>query len=203
MRLGYDEGSPRQMLTWNYVEKRIGELIKLDRNLNSKEKEYYPRWLERQEELRAERAAEREIREALFTPPSEKSEPKPVEFEYRYTLGASVYIGASEYEILSVDDDRVMLFDKNFPLFNKEMPRAEFDAKVKENPINDHLKVAVQPEKEQETSQRDYSKYNPLMQEYFRLKDEHPDTIILYRIGEFWKQWATTQKLYLRRWDCN
>ena len=185
LRLGYDEGSPRQMLTWNYVEKRIGELIKLDRYLNSKEKEYYPRWLERQEELRAERAAEREIREALFTPPSEKSEPKPVEFEYRYTLGASVYIGASEYEILSVDDDRVMLFDKNFPLFNKEMPRAEFDAKVKENPINDHLKVAVQPEKEQETSQRDYSKYNPLMQEYFRLKDEHPDTIILYRIGEF------------------
>lgn len=185
LRLGYDEGSPRQMLTWNYVEKRIGELIKLDRYLNSKEKEYYPRWLERQEELRAERAAEREIRESLFTPPSEKSEPKPVEFEYRYTLGASVYIGASEYEILSVDDDRVMLFDKNFPLFNKEMPRAEFDAKVKENPMNDHLKVAVQPEKEQETSQRDYSKYNPLMQEYFRLKDEHPDTIILYRIGEF------------------
>lgn len=185
LRLGYDEGSPRQMLTWNYVEKRIGELIKLDRYLNSKEKEYYPRWLERQEELRAERAAERKIREALFTPPPEKSEPKPVEFEYRYTLGASVYIGASEYEILSVDDDRVMLFDKNFPLFNKEMLRAEFDAKVKENPMNDHLKVAVQPEKEQETSQRDYSKYNPLMQEYFRLKDEHPDTIILYRIGEF------------------
>lgn len=185
LRLGYDEGSPRQMLTWNYVEKRIGELIKLDRYLNSKEKEYYPWWLERQEELRAERAAEREIREALFTPPSEKSEPKPVEFEYRYTLGASVYIGASEYEILSVDDDRVMLFDKNFPLFNKEMPRAEFDAKVKENPMNDHLKVAVQPEKEQENAQRDYSKYNPLMQEYFRLKDEHPDTIILYRIGEF------------------
>lgn len=185
LRLGYDEGSPRQMLTWNYVEKRIGELIKLDRYLNSKEKEYYPRWLERQEELRAERAAERKIREALFTPPSEKSEPKPVEFEYRYTLGASVYIGASEYEILSIDDDRVMLFDKNFPLFNKEMLRAEFDAKVKENPMNDHLKVAVQPEKEQETSQRDYSKYNPLMQEYFWLKDEHPDTIILYRIGEF------------------
>lgn len=185
LRLGYDEGSPRQMLTWNYVEKRIGELIKLDRYLNSKEKEYYPSWLERQEELRAEQAAEREIREALFTPPSEKSEPAPVEYEYRYTLGASVYIGASEYEILSVDDDRVMLFDKSFPLFNKEMPRAEFDAKVKENPMNDHLKVAIQPEKEQETAQRDYSKYNPLMQEYFRLKDEHPDTIILYRIGEF------------------
>ena len=185
LRLGYDEGSPRQMLTWNYVEKRIGELIKLDRYLNPKEKEYYPKWLERQEELRAERAAEREIREALFTPPSEKTEPAPVEYEYRYTLGASVYIGASEYELISLDDDRVMLFDKSFPLFNKEMPRDEFDAKVKENPMNDHLKVAIHPEKEQESTERDYSKYNPLMQEYFRLKDENPDTIILYRIGEF------------------
>ena len=78
-----------------------------------------------------------------------------------------------------------MLFDKSFPLFNKEMPRAEFDAKVKENPMNDHLKVAIHPEKEQESTERDYSRYNPLMQEYFKLKDENPDSIILYRIGEF------------------
>ena len=185
LRIGYSENAPHQQLTWNYVEKRIGELIKLDRYLNPKEKEYYPRWLERQEEIRAERAAEKEIRDALYTPPTEKFEPAPVEYKYQYTLGASVYIGASEYEILSVDDDRVMLFDKSFPLFNKEMTRAEFDAKVKENPMNDHLKVAIQPEKEQKTAERDYSKYNPVMQEYFRLKDEHPDTIILYRIGEF------------------
>ena len=185
LHIGYEENAPRQTLTWNYVEKRIGELIKLDRYLNPKEKEYYPKWLERQEELRAERAAEREIREAMYTPPTEKNAPAPTEYEYRYTLGASVYIGASEYELISIDDDRVMLFDKSFPLFNKEMPRDEFDAKVKENPMNDHLKVAIHPEKEQESTERDYSKYNPLMQEYFRLKDENPDTIILYRIGEF------------------
>ena len=185
LSIGYGENAPKQKLTWNYVEKRIGELIKLDRYLNPKEKEYYPKWLERQEELRAERAAEREIREAMYTPPTEKTAPAPNEYEYRYTLGASVYIGASEYELISLDDDRVMLFDKSFPLFNKEMPRAEFDAKVKENPMNDHLKVVIHPEKEQESTERDYSKYNPLMQEYFRLKDENPDTIILYRIGEF------------------
>lgn len=185
LSIGYGENAPKQKLTWNYVEKRIGELIKLDRYLNPKEKEYYPKWLERQEELRAERAAEREIREAMYTPPTEKTSPAPTEYEYRYTLGASVYIGASEYELISLDDDRVMLFDKSFPLFNKEMPRAEFDAKVKENPMNDHLKVAIHPEKEQESTERDYSKYNPLMQEYFKLKDENPDSIILYRIGEF------------------
>ena len=35
-----------------------------------------------------------------------------------------------------------MLYDTQFPLFNKEMTRAEFDSKVQENPLNDHLKVA-------------------------------------------------------------
>ena len=40
-----------------------------------------------------------------------------------------------------------MLYDTQFPLFNKEMTRAEFDSKVQENPLNDHLKVAIkQPE---------------------------------------------------------
>lgn len=54
------------------------------------------------------------------------------------------YLGANEYEILSFDDDRVMLYDLQFPLFNKEMTRAEFDQKVQENPMNDHLKVKVE-----------------------------------------------------------
>ena len=40
-----------------------------------------------------------------------------------------------------------MLYDTQFPLFNKEMTRTEFDSKVQENPLNDHLKVAIkQPE---------------------------------------------------------
>ncbi len=183
---GFEDNAPRLLLNWSKVEKRIGELIKLDRYLNPKEREYYPTWLEKQEKIRAERAAEKEIREAIYTPPAEK-EAVPVEYEYKYSLGASVYIGADEYEILSFDENRVMLFDKQFPLFNKEMTRAEFDSKVKENPMNDHLKVAVQPEKEKQITQRDYSRYSPVMQEYFKIKDEHPDTIILYQIGDFYE----------------
>ena len=31
--------------------------------------------------------------------------------------------------------------DFDMPLFNKELSREEFDRKVRENPINDHLKV--------------------------------------------------------------
>ena len=183
---GFEDNAPRLLLNWSKVEKRIGELIKLDRYLNPKEREYYPTWLEKQEQIRAERAAEKEIREAIYTPPAEK-EVVPVEYEYKYSLGASVYIGADEYEILSFDENRVMLFDKQFPLFNKEMTRAEFDSKVKENPMNDHLKVAVQPEKEKQITKRDYSRYSPVMQEYFKIKDEHPDTIILFQIGDFYE----------------
>ena len=36
--------------------------------------------------------------------------------KYEYHLGDKVYIGASEYEILSVDDERVMLYDYDYRL---------------------------------------------------------------------------------------
>lgn len=59
-----------------------------------------------------------------------------------------MYIGASQYEILSFDENRVMLYDFDMPLFNKELPREEFDRKVRENPMNNHLKVSVLPAEE-------------------------------------------------------
>lgn len=184
---GFGDNAPKLLLKWNQVEKRIRELILLDRYLSPKEKEYYPTWLDRQEQLRAERAAEKAVREALYTPPSRKRELVPTEYEYRYSLGATVYIGASEYEIVSFDENRVMLFDRSFPLINTEMTRTEFDAKVRENPMNDHLRVAIQPEKEVDSTERDYSKYTPVMQEYFKLRDENPDSIILFQIGAFYE----------------
>ena len=184
---GFGDNAPKLLLKWNQVEKRIRELIQLDRYLSPKEKEYYPTWLDRQEQLRAERAAEKAVREALYTPPSRKRELVPTEYEYRYSLGATVYIGASEYEIVSFDENRVMLFDRSFPLINTEMTRTEFDAKVRENPMNDHLRVAIQPEKEVDNTERDYSKYTPVMQEYFKLRDENPDSIILFQIGAFYE----------------
>lgn len=136
---GIGNDKPHIDLKWSQVEKRIAELIKLDRYLNPKEKAQYPEWLQRQEERRAELAEERRNREILSTAPSEKAEAKNEQYEYH--LGSTVYLGANEYEILSFDDERVMLYDTQFPLFNKEMTRTEFDSKVQENPLNDHLKV--------------------------------------------------------------
>ncbi len=60
---GYGENSSKLFLTWNKVEKRIGELIKLDRYLNSKEKEEYPKWQERQEQERQLRESKQKILE--------------------------------------------------------------------------------------------------------------------------------------------
>ena len=138
-------------LNWNQVEKRIAELIRLDRYLSPKEKAYYPEWLQKEEDRRAQREQERQNREILSTAPNERadiSEEKPAEKEtpqssarYEYHLGDTVTIGAQDFEILSFDENRVLLYDPQFPLFQKEMPRDEFDRKVQENPMNDHLKV--------------------------------------------------------------
>ncbi len=52
-----------------------------------------------------------------------------------------VYIGMEKYEILSITDNMVILHDLTYPLFTKDMPREEFDRKLRENPANDHLKI--------------------------------------------------------------
>lgn len=70
------------LLNWNQVEKRISELIKMDRYLNQKEKELYPQWLEQQEIRRAEVAEERRKREILSTAPADKKEPEAVNERY-------------------------------------------------------------------------------------------------------------------------
>ena len=140
---GIGSDKPHIDLKWSQVEKRIAELIRLDRYLNPKEMAQYPEWLKQQEERRAELAEERRNREILSVAPSEKeTAAKSEPAEYAYHLGDKVYLGAGEFEILHFDDERVMLYDTQFPLFNKEMTRTGFDSKVQENPLNDHLKVA-------------------------------------------------------------
>ena len=153
---GIGKEKPHITLSRSQVEKRIGELIRMDRYLNPKEKEHYPQWLESQEERRAKIEETKRNREILSNAPPEQelAEKEPEEAEisqdvkYEYHLGDKVYIGASEYEILSVDDERVMLYDYDMPLFNKEFSRTEFDRKVRENPMNEHLIVKEEPAEE-------------------------------------------------------
>ena len=62
---------------------------------------------------------------------------------YIYHEDDVVYIGADKYEIAAFDENAVSLRNPDFPLFGKELSRADFEEKLKENPANDHLKVVV------------------------------------------------------------
>ena len=182
---GIGKENPHITLSWSQVEKRIGELIRMDRYLNPKEKEHYPQWLESQEERRAKIEETKRNREILSNaPPEQEVEPtekEPEEAEqlqdvqYEYHLGDKVYIGASEYEILSVDDERVMLYDYDVPLFNKEFSRTEFDRKVRENPMNEHLIVKEEPAEER--NEKESEPLVPAWEQKKKVKgfDLHPD----------------------------
>ena len=74
----------------------------------------------------------------------ELNPPPEPEKEYRFSLGDTVYLGTHEYEVLSFDENEVVLYDTQFPLFNKAMTRGEFEDRLKENPLNDHLLHAVE-----------------------------------------------------------
>ena len=115
------------------------------------------------EALNGPLAAPLEPTEAELNPP-----PQPKK-EYVITLGTTVFLGAQEYEVLAYDDKEVRLYDLEFPLFNKEMSREEFEQKLAENPQNDHLLQVVEdaPEiTEQPETADDLDSAKALINEY-------------------------------------
>ncbi len=108
-------------LSWNKVANRIRELIKLDRYLNPKEKE----------ELDDYRNEEKEINNISTTIEEDKV--------LNYKLGETVYMGANEYIIIEFSDEVVELRDSQFPLLTEAIPKVEFERKLRENPLNQHI----------------------------------------------------------------
>ncbi len=78
----------------------------------------------------------------------ERNPPPPIPREYKLSLGDTLYIGAQQYELLSLGNQEVTLFDPAFPLFHQAYPRQEFFDLLKENPLNDKYlqEVEVVPE---------------------------------------------------------
>ena len=99
--------------------------------------------------------------------------------QYEYHLGDTVYIGASEYEILSFSDERVMLYDTEMPLFNKEFTREEFDRKVRENPLNDHLRVTSLPAEEKAVAKENISGNRTETEQNFAPNTSYNDAFFL------------------------
>ncbi len=150
---GYFDGRKETLLKWNYVEKRIKELIKIDRYLNPKELQEYPNWVEKEKQRIELMKQENLFKEEVIETPED------VVFDYRYKVGDQVYIGADKFEIIALDNDTVRLYDYQYPLFNQEFSFDEFDRKVRENPCNDHLKVEITPT-EVITKPNEYGEFN-------------------------------------------
>ena len=70
---------------------------------------------------------------------------------YLYHEGDVVYIGADKYEISDFNENAVSLRNVEIPLFGKEMSRADFEEKLRENPANDHLKTVITESQKAET----------------------------------------------------
>lgn len=128
------------LLTWSRVAKRIGELTTADRYLSDAEKAQLPDYQERQAARAAQLASEQNARETLREAAERMADTRHYA-EYRYALGDTVHIGASEYTLLGYDDETVTLNDEKFPLLSKQMSRGEFDHRIRENPLNDGLIV--------------------------------------------------------------
>lgn len=109
----------------------------------------------------------------------ELNPPPEPQKEYRYHLGDTVYIGTQEYELLSFDEKKVVLFDTQFPLFNKELSREEFDNRLKENPLNDKLLQVVE-----DPPVADNTKENPDTQETEAIPDEELDALPISTIKD-------------------
>jgi len=120
--------------------------------------------------------------EQMIIPPLDLPEPPAAVLEentmYDLRLGITVFIGTDDYEIYSFDDTHVVLRDMKFPLFTKDMPREEFDRKLRENRLNDHLIVSAGNNHpiltESETPRILYRKYLPLLLEEIRKGELYP-----------------------------
>ncbi len=115
------------MLTWSRAAKRIGELINAGRYLSDAEKAQLPVYQEEQQAHEALRKAADAMTDTRRNA------------DYHYALGDTVYFGTSEYTLLGFDDETVTLNDEKYPLLTKEMPLAEFERRIRENPLNNGL----------------------------------------------------------------
>lgn len=164
---GFADNATRINLNWLEVAKRIQLLINNDRYLNEKEKEHYAQWLNEREERQY-------TEQGLSTSENKDNE------KYIYKVGDTVFIGASEYRITAKDDQQVMLSDANAPLFNKQYDIADFEHKIKENALNDHLKVILS-EEESNTSVISETNTTPINDDDYYFNDaERKEVVAVY-----------------------
>ena len=117
------------LIKWDKAAKIIGYLIKDDRYLSAAEKQGYI-----------------EYKKAKEKPTEEKEviETAAKDLALSYSVGNKCYIGSDEYKIVGITDNTVSLYDSRFPLLSTEMSKEEFERRITENTLNEHLYAAEQ-----------------------------------------------------------
>ena len=135
------------LISWKAVDAHLRLLIANDHYLTDKEKEGLPAYEQELSEREGRFAEEARHREELRTAALRMDEVRQTA-TYNLSLGETVYLGAQEYEIVSLSDQSVTLFNPRYPLFSEELDRGSFDRRMRENPQNDHLIRGTAPKPE-------------------------------------------------------
>ena len=133
-------------------------------------------------------------------PPIEKAPPvvadEQITDEYDLHLGTEVHIGTTECIINSMSAETVELFDGT--LFPLELDTQTFLKRLRENPLNDHLKiqkeqapkseVAPAEEKTAALPKEQTKEYDsPIWRTYRQLKKAFPESIAFVGVGDFYE----------------
>ena len=101
---GYEDNDPKITLPWNKVEKRISELIKLDRYLNDKEKVEYSNWLKKQEQEKELRKVEEKLENQ-----AEQQEYELAKRVYSFVKPSDLYNYPDDTAALNTDEENIEL----------------------------------------------------------------------------------------------
>ena len=160
---GYDENAPQILMSWNKVEKRISELIKLDRYLNPLEKEEYSNWLKKEETEKQLQESKKQLVE----------ENKDKSFEERLL---SFY---KEYDIFNAEYSD-----------NEEQDLKQIQEQLKDiQYIEDTINYLKEVKKSEDTNTELVEQIDYFTEELTKINEENKEQNIAERINEFIKDY--------------
>ncbi len=102
----FDKSAREQLFNWNYIAKRIEVLIKLNRYLNPKELEKYPKWLDEQEKAKIMRESEKRLaREQEDI--KDKQENELAKRVYKFVHPTDIYNYSDNSRALNTDEQNI------------------------------------------------------------------------------------------------
>lgn len=69
--------------------------------------------------------------------------------DYKFIIGDSIFIGLQEFIISNIDNEKITMYDNQFPLDQRTVAIKDIIEKIAENPMNDYLKDRELPETEE------------------------------------------------------